>query len=198
MARLLINSDGVRERVLELRLGVNRIGRSADNDFRIEHPTVSSHHCEIILESGGVRLRDCGSTNGTFLNGRQVGECDLQSGQTLALGDVQMSVDSAEVTVAIPKFRREMTAPPVVLEGGGIVCPRHPKAQATHQCTGCRELLCDACVTQLRRRGGKLLKLCPLCSHPVERIGAAPRKRRTFFGLLSSTVKLPFLHRKES
>jgi hypothetical protein len=197
MARLLIKSECVQAQVLELRLGVNRIGRSADNDFRIEHPTVSTHHCEIILESTGIRLRDCNSTNGTFLNGQQVGECELRCGETLALGDVQMLVDSAEVTVAIPKFDREMPAPPVVLEGGGIVCPRHARAQATHQCTHCRELLCDGCVTHLRRRGGKLLKLCPLCSHAVERIGAESRQRSSFFGLLTKTVKMPFLSRKE-
>ena len=33
MARLVGQSDGVRDRVIELHLGVNRFGRSPDNDF---------------------------------------------------------------------------------------------------------------------------------------------------------------------
>jgi hypothetical protein len=198
MARLLIKSEGFRDRVLELRLGVNRIGRSPVNDFCIEHPTISAHHCEITLEASGIRVRDCGSTNGTFLNGRQVTEVELRSGQTLALGDVEMAVESAEINVAIPKFDREIPAPPVVLEGGGIVCPRHPKCQVSYQCSHCQELMCDGCVTHLRRSGGKVLRLCPLCSNPVNRVGAEPKRRRTFMGMLTQTVKMPFLNRKDS
>jgi hypothetical protein len=198
MARLLINSEGFQERILELRMGVNRIGRSPENDFTIDHPTVSAYHCEIILEVGGIRLKDCGSTNGTYLNGKKVGECELVAGEKIALGEVQMTMESAEIKVSIPQFNREVAAPPVVLQGGGIVCPRHSREQVSHQCTHCRELMCDSCVTQLRREGGRLLKLCPLCSHPVLRIGTAPKKRQGFLGLLKQTVKVPFLARKDS
>ena len=49
MARLLIRSDGFHNQVIELKLGVNRVGRSPANDFQIEHPTISARHCEILL-----------------------------------------------------------------------------------------------------------------------------------------------------
>ncbi len=45
-----------------------RLGRAADNDFVINHASVSSRHAELeLLEGGGVRLRDCGSRNGTYV-----------------------------------------------------------------------------------------------------------------------------------
>jgi len=195
MARLLIKSDGFQNEVIELNLGVNRLGRSAKNDFQLEHSTVSATHCQIVLGEDGVTVRDCDSTNGTFVGGRQIKEAKLSAGQTLRVGDVELLVENTDVTVAIPKFEVPRPAPPVVLADGSLICPRHPRAAATHQCTHCREVLCDACVHRLRRRGGKVLQLCPLCSHPCAPIGGEKRKKKSLFRLLHKTVKLPFLGR---
>lgn len=192
MARLLIKTEGVANPVLELRLGVNRIGRADDNHFQILHSTVSTHHCELVLGDGSVLLRDCNSTNGTFVNGERVKEATLQSGQTIHLGDVELFVETTEVKVAIPQYERPRPAPPVVLEDGAMICPRHKNARVTHQCTHCREVMCEACVHRLRRRGGKTHLFCPLCSNPVELIGSSKTKKRSFLGLLKHTVKLPF------
>jgi pSer/pThr/pTyr-binding forkhead associated (FHA) protein len=194
MARLLVTSEGFRNKVIELKLGTNRFGRSPGNDFQIEHQTISACHCEIVLGDGHLLLRDCDSTNGTFVDGRQVQEAELLTGQTFRLGDVEFLVETTEVKVAIPKFELPQPAPPVVLTDGALICPRHPRARATHQCTHCREVLCDACVHRLRRRGGKVLKLCPLCSHACERIGGEKKKKKSLFGFLQKTVKMPFLH----
>ena len=193
MARLIVKSDGFRDQVLNLRLGTNRLGRSPENDFQIEHSTISGYHCEISLADGKVIVRDCGSTNGTFVGGQLIQQAELEAGQTLCLGDVQLLVETTDVTIAIPKFDMPRPAPPVVLSDGSLICPRHPKGKATHQCTHCREILCDACVHRLKRRGGKLLKLCPLCSHKVELIGGEKKKKRSLLGFLK-TVKLPFVH----
>ena len=72
MARLLIKTEGLKSQTLELRLGVNQIGRSPECDFPIDHPTVSVNHCQIVLSNDGVLIRDGGSTNGTFVNGDPV------------------------------------------------------------------------------------------------------------------------------
>lgn len=193
MAKLLIQSPGFNNQVINLNLGVNRFGRSPGNDFVIEHATVSSKHCEIELGNGEVKVRDCGSTNGTFINDQPVMQGILSAGQVLRLGDVDFLVESTEVNIAIPKFEVERPAPPVVLTDGGLICPRHKHSRATHQCTHCREVMCDDCVHRLRRRGGKLLKLCPLCSHAVEPIGGEKKKKKSFLGFLQRTVKLPFV-----
>jgi len=68
MAKLLIKMQGLENRTVELRFGVNRIGRDPDCDCPIDHPTVSASHCELELSGAGVMLRDCGSTNGSFVN----------------------------------------------------------------------------------------------------------------------------------
>lgn len=192
MARLLVKSEGFRHQVIELKLGLNRLGRSPGNDFQIEHATISAHHCDIVLGDGELLVRDCNSTNGTFVADEPINEAKVTTGQTVRLGDVELFVESAEVTVAIPKFEVPRPAPPVVRKDGSLLCPRHPQVQATHQCTFCKEIMCDACVHRLRRRGGKLLKLCPLCSHQCELIGGEKKKKKSFFGLLQKTVKLPF------
>lgn len=194
MARLVVLSDRSHAQVIELKLGLNRLGRSSENDFQIEHPTISSRHCEITLGDEAVSVRDCDSTNGTFLNGEPIREAQLRAGQTLQLGDVELLVETTDVTIAIPRFEQPIAAPPIVLTDGKLVCPRHAQVLVTHQCTFCRELMCDACVHSLRRRGGKLLKLCPICSHVVERIGGVKKPKRSLLEFLRSTVRLPFLH----
>ena len=189
-----MKSEGFRDQVIELRLGVNKLGRSPENDFQIHHASVSASHCQIILRGDDVVLRDCNSTNGTFVQGEPIREAVLSEGQTVCLGDVELLVESTDVRIAIPKFDIPRPAPPIVLSDGSLICPRHSKAHVTHQCTFCLEVMCDACVHRLRRRGGKLLKLCPVCSHAVEPLGGEPKKKRSFFGFLRKTVKLPLLH----
>lgn len=200
MAKLLIKSDGFRDQIIELKLGVNRFGRSPKSDFQIEHPTVSANHCEIELLDGSLVLRDCDSTNGTFVGGRPIKEATVHEGQTFCLGDVAFFVESTEVRIAIPQMDviDLRPAPPVVLSDGGLVCPRHPQTRATHQCTHCLEVMCDECVRRLRRRGGKLHKLCPKCSHACEVIGGQKKKKKSLLGLLTKTIKLPFSHHSKT
>ena len=193
MARLVVKGGESGHQVIELNLGLNRLGRSSDNHFRIEHPTVSATHCELVLSEQGVAVRDCNSTNGTFVDGERIKEATLAVGQVLRLGDVELAVETTDCIIAIPEFEVPRPAPPVVLADGSLICPRHPKAQVTHQCTHCREVMCDACVHRLRRRGGKMMKFCPLCSHQVVLIGGEKKQKKSFLGLWTRTVKLPFL-----
>src|SRR5262245_3950468 len=193
MARLIVKSGSLKEQVLELRMGVNRFGRATSNDFCIEHPTISTTHCEMTVADGALLLHDCNSTNGTFVRGEPIREARLSEGDSFSLGDIEFYIDTLEMNVSIPHFDVPRPAPPVVLTDGSLICPRHPEANVTHQCTKCREVMCDACVTRLRRRGGKLLLLCPLCSQKVEPLGGAKPRKRGLFGLLRKTVKMPFL-----
>ena len=193
MARLVIKSAGFGDRVIELNLGVNQIGRSPDCDVQIEHPTVSELHCEIVLAHEEVVVRDCASTNGTFVAGERIQEARLSAGQILHLGEVELLVETTDVTIQIPEFEMPRPAPPVVMSDGSLLCPRHPNARATHQCTHCQEVLCDACVHRMRRRGGRVLKLCPLCSHACVSLFAEKRKKKSLLDLLLKTTKLPFL-----
>lgn len=194
MARLLIKTAGLENRTLELRLGVNRIGRDPDCDFPIKHPTVSTNHCELIVSADGVLLRECYSTNGTFINGDPVRETWLMPGQEVRFGDVELFVENTEVNVSIPQYERPRPKPPMVLPGGTMLCPRHPKVQATFKCTHCNEIMCSGCVHMMRIKGGQPLFLCPLCSHKCEPLQVAPpKKKKGILGGFLDTVKLKFM-----
>lgn len=196
MARLL-KKNGVGEpEVFELNLGLNHFGRDPENHFSVNHPTVSARHAELILTADGILLRDLDSTNGTFIDDAPVKQAVLQNGQKLRFGDVEFVVDSTEVRIAIPEIERPIPAPPVVLPDGVMLCQRHPGAKVTHRCTVCHSVLCDTCVTRLRRKGGKTLKLCKLCSNPVELLLSEKPKKKTFLSKLTATIKLPFLRSK--
>jgi pSer/pThr/pTyr-binding forkhead associated (FHA) protein len=194
MARLSTKSSSVPNQLITLKLGVNRIGRSPDCDFQIAHDTVSSLHCELVLSDGGVILRDLESTNGTFVEGRRVREVKLVDGQTIRVGDVELLVETTDAKVAIPLFENpELPVPPVVNHDGGIVCPRHSHVAVTHQCPVCKEVMCEACVHRLRRKGGKnILLLCPICSNAVEPIGGPAKKKKSLLARVGETVKLKF------
>jgi pSer/pThr/pTyr-binding forkhead associated (FHA) protein len=195
MAKLLVKTAGLENALIDLRLGVNRVGRSSDADFQIEHVTVSNLHCELVLRESGVIVRDLESLNGTFINDRPVREAALSAGQTLRLGDVELFVENTDVTVVIPKFiSAEPPAWPAVPPNRRTDCMRHPRTPITHRCTHCKEEMCEDCVHRLRRRGSKkVLALCPVCSGMVEPIpGAQPPKKKSLFARVTETVKLKF------
>src|SRR4029077_1381663 len=52
----------------ELAPGLNKLGRNPTNDFRVSDPSVSSFHAELMVEDELIRVRDLGSTNGTFID----------------------------------------------------------------------------------------------------------------------------------
>ncbi len=199
MARLLKKNDAGESEVIELNLGVNHFGRDPECHFPIKHSTVSSYHCDIVLTAEGILLQDHDSTNGTYVNGERVKQAVLQPGQTVRLGDVELVVESTEVKISIPEIERPMPpAPPVVLPGGEMLCPRHTESKVTHRCTHCHSVQCDACVKRLRRKGGKTLKLCVLCSHPVELLAGEKPRKKSFLATLTATIKLPFWSGKKS
>ena len=71
------------------------IGRVEDNTFQIADPSVSSHHCEMLLRGNDVVVKDLNSTNGTFINNQQItDEAVLKPGQMLRLGQVEMRLES--------------------------------------------------------------------------------------------------------
>lgn len=63
-------------------------------DVVLEHPSVDAEHACIEISVEGLTLRDLGSRNGTFVNGRRVGSAGvlLKSDDRLTLGAVTLRI----------------------------------------------------------------------------------------------------------
>src|SRR6185503_2948019 len=94
MAKLVILSPGLAGRAHELAVDKTTIGRVEDNTFAITDPSVSSHHCEVLLRGADVVVRDLNSTNGSFINGEKITEATLKSGQILRLGQIELRLET--------------------------------------------------------------------------------------------------------
>jgi pSer/pThr/pTyr-binding forkhead associated (FHA) protein len=82
---------------LRLMDGVNSIGRHDDCLIRIRSSQVSRRHCELHLDNGKLLVRDLGSSNGTFVNGKRVlGQQALKPGDVLTVGGVTLKIDRAQ------------------------------------------------------------------------------------------------------
>src|SRR5262249_60846837 len=66
------------------------IGRSEDCSVRLpnrgwEFQMVSRHHCQLDVDPPNVRVRDLGSRNGTYVNGRLIGLRDTDESPAAAV-----------------------------------------------------------------------------------------------------------------
>jgi hypothetical protein len=66
------------------------IGRSDGSDIKIDDPFASSAHARIFPRGQFMYIEDMGSTNGTYLNGRQVRSAErLKPADTIRIGDTE-------------------------------------------------------------------------------------------------------------
>src|SRR5262245_56274133 len=112
MAKLVVLSASMAGRSHELQVDKTTIGRVDDNTFQIAEPSVSSHHCAVLLQGSNVVIRDLNSTNGTFINGEKVsGESPLKPGQTLRLGQIELRLETEGAAAPAPVTGASAPAP---------------------------------------------------------------------------------------
>ena len=69
------------------------IGRDPQCQLRPASPAISKQHCALTVRDAKVFVRDCGSTNGTFINGEQVAaEREVKSGDRLRVGPLEFDI----------------------------------------------------------------------------------------------------------
>lgn len=90
MAKLVVLKNGSPAESYELKTDRTIIGRSEENSFQIPEGSVSGTHCEVVLQNDEISVKDLGSTNGTFIDGKKVSEGKLQHGQILRLGEIDV------------------------------------------------------------------------------------------------------------
>src|SRR5579871_6668952 len=84
------------------------VGRNAACKLVLDDGKVSAVHAELVATEQGVRVRDLGSRNGTFVGGVRVGEIFLASASKLRIGETEVvfePVRPERITVStVPSF----------------------------------------------------------------------------------------------
>jgi EAL domain-containing protein (putative c-di-GMP-specific phosphodiesterase class I) len=102
-------NDGVPQRIPIMDLPF-RLGRNPGLNFTVYSSQVSKEHAEIFWSGKEYRIRDLGSTNGTFVNSKRVGEAPLCAGDIIHLARKEFrfglltatASDTAKVTRTLP------------------------------------------------------------------------------------------------
>ncbi|MGM9992171.1 MAG: FHA domain-containing protein [Candidatus Bruticola sp.] len=69
------------------------IGRDIASDILLCNDSISRRHAEVVRSAEGWRVRDLGSSNGTFVNGQRVDEMLLVEGDVITLGDINLTFE---------------------------------------------------------------------------------------------------------
>jgi hypothetical protein len=202
MPRLIVNPGTPDAWTIELQPGVLSLGSSEENNCVIQHSSVSSSHCQVLLSGKGVRVKDVGSTAGTFINGELVEDALLKPGQSLRLGEVEMVLEgnsSPEVSAADGTASSAPGLPPLPPRIATAVAPSgfckfHPRARARFACAKCGHSFCDLCVNT-RLEHGRTQKTCRACGSECESLQAErprPGTAKGFFASLPKALIYPF------
>lgn len=176
---------------IQLLPGLNQIGRNPTNNFRVHDATVSSFHCEITVANDSVTVKDLCSTNGTYIDDRQIEEALVGAGQILRMGSVEFRLEAGEVRIAIPTMPGNRPLA-VSLPEGVMPCLIHRSVAASYQCTTCNDYFCGECVREIGRKGGEVKRFCPTCRGQCVLLqqAEAPKKKTSFFGRLTQTIRI--------
>ncbi|HEV7486844.1 MAG TPA: SpoIIE family protein phosphatase [Thermoanaerobaculia bacterium] len=97
--RFTVYQPGLSPQQLTLPAENITLGRASDCTIPIKDRFLSRRHAEILIERGMWFVRDCGSVNGTTLNGVKLVETSLlHPGDRIGLGDSEVVFNSDETT----------------------------------------------------------------------------------------------------
>ena len=78
----------INKQIVPLTKPLTTLGRQLCSDIVIHEEFVSRLHAEIICENGKYVLVDKNSTSGTFVNGKKISRCVLNSGDLIGLANI--------------------------------------------------------------------------------------------------------------
>jgi pSer/pThr/pTyr-binding forkhead associated (FHA) protein len=74
--------------------GIKTLGRATRADFVLDAALVSRLHCRFSAnDTGELVVEDLRSTNGTFVNGRQIRRVPLAPGDRVRVGRIELEVN---------------------------------------------------------------------------------------------------------
>jgi pSer/pThr/pTyr-binding forkhead associated (FHA) protein len=88
--------------------GVTTVGRLDGCQIRISSSQVSRKHCELFEKKGLLLVKDLGSSNGTFVNGKKIdGQQVLEPGNMLTIGAITFRIERTDVPGAVSAPERK-------------------------------------------------------------------------------------------
>ncbi len=141
-----------------LKSPVLSIGSDPGNDLVIDDSFVSGYHCRIYRRKDAWFVTDLGSTNGTRVNGVEVGEARLEPGALLQMGRVNMTVEAAggERSIGFHGIVSEDPAMKPVFELIERAAPTDETVLITGESGSGKELVAQA-LHRLSRRASRTL-----------------------------------------
>ncbi|HEY4242998.1 MAG TPA: sigma 54-interacting transcriptional regulator [Kofleriaceae bacterium] len=103
---LAVMSEGGAPQVVALGARPITVGAGGTCDLVLTDPQVSRRHAEVAITPEGVRVKDLGSTNGTWWQGSRVGEAVIPAGATVQFGATPVRIAAAD-TPSLPPSDRD-------------------------------------------------------------------------------------------
>lgn len=129
MAKLILSMDNLVLKEIPIDKERITIGRKPSNDIQIDNLAISGHHAVIVTILDDAFLEDLNSTNGTFVNGRQIHKHFLQDNDVIELGKYRLKyVKDAKPYVGQEDFEKTMVLRPEMLRKavGATAAPATP------------------------------------------------------------------------
>lgn len=89
---LVLQKKNGSKKTFRLPGSVTVIGRRSNCDFYIPLTSVSRKHCQLNRHEGVLKIRDLGSRNGTYLNGKRVDEAVIRAGDNVKVGPLTFTL----------------------------------------------------------------------------------------------------------
>jgi pSer/pThr/pTyr-binding forkhead associated (FHA) protein len=86
MPKLILSLDGIAVKEVQLTKSRSTLGRRPYNDIVIDNLAVSGEHAMIQNTGNQMVLKDLGSTNGTYVNGKPIRKQALEHGDRIEIG----------------------------------------------------------------------------------------------------------------
>ncbi|TDR18517.1 FHA domain-containing protein [Marinicella litoralis] len=78
--------------------GSTIIGRHSECHICVNADGISRKHVQIDADPNGLKVKDLGSSNGTFVNGKKVDECEIKVGDELKIDNIRFLVQTPGMT----------------------------------------------------------------------------------------------------
>ena len=93
MALVSVLQNDRQVKTFSLTAGGISIGRSDENDVFLNDTTISAQHAKIYTYFNTPYIEDLNSTNGTFINGKQIQKHLIKPGDVVQIGKLKLKIE---------------------------------------------------------------------------------------------------------